>query len=205
MNATITGTMAGSDHLPHNGSVRYVVLLRGINVGGKNIIKMADLRCAFTTLGCMDVSTYIQSGNVLFDSKVKNTQTLCFAIEQALAKEFMGTFHVIVLTREQLETVVRNAPPGFGEDPARYRYDVAFVRPPARADLILPTISLKEGVDEAFQHNGVLYLKRLTTRASQSHLPRLTLNAAYSSLTIRNWNTTSQLCRLIGAGGAPIR
>lgn len=182
-----------------------MALLRGINVGGKNIIKMADLRRAFTALGCMDVTTYIQSGNVLFESKVDNTQTLCFSIEQALAKEFTGMFPVIVLTRAQLETVVRHAPPAFGGDPARYRYDVAFVRPPARADLILPTISLKPGVDEAFERNGVLYLKRLTTRASQSHLPRLTRNIAYSSLTIRNWRTTTQLCWLISAGGAPIR
>jgi uncharacterized protein (DUF1697 family) len=101
-----------------------VALLRGINVGGKNIIKMTDLQRAFTTLGCRDVTTYIQSGNVLFESKIKNTRTLCSSIEQALAKEFTGTFPVIVLTRAQLETVVQNAPPGFGDDPARYRYDV---------------------------------------------------------------------------------
>jgi uncharacterized protein (DUF1697 family) len=95
---------------------------------------------------------------------------------------------------------MKNAPPGFGDDPARYRYDVAFVRPPSQAGLILPTISLKHGVDEAFERNGVLYLKRLTSRSSQSHLPRLTRNVAYGSITIRNWKTTTELSRLIKVG-----
>ena len=184
--------------------MRYLALLRGINVGGKNIIKMAALRRVFESLGCKDVTTYIQSGNVLFESKLKNTGVLSFSIEGALAAEFTGAFPVLVLSREKLERVVKNAPSGFGEDPARYRYDVAFVKSPFRAGLILPTISLKDGVDAAFERNGVLYLSRLTMRASQSHLPRITRNAAYGSMTIRNWKTTTELCRLISSVRAPI-
>jgi uncharacterized protein (DUF1697 family) len=175
-----------------------VALLRGINVGGKNIIKMPDLRRIFEDAGCMDVTTYIQSGNVVFESKLK-AEVVCCSIEQALTTEFAGTFPVVVLNRKQLESVVKNAPPGFGDDAARYRYDVAFVKPPAQAQVILPTISLKRGVDEAFEGNGVLYFKRLTSRATQSYLPRLTRNAAYGSLTIRNWNTTTQLWQLISS------
>jgi uncharacterized protein (DUF1697 family) len=166
---------------------------------------MPDLRRIFEEAGCMDVTTYIQSGNVLFESKLNKTELLGCSVEEALTKEFTGTFPVVVLNHKQLESVVKNAPPGFGDDAARYRYDVAFVRPPARAQVILPTISLKRGVDEAFEGNGVLYFKRLTSRATQSHLPRLTRNAAYGSLTIRNWNTTTQLCRLISSRTAQIR
>jgi uncharacterized protein (DUF1697 family) len=180
--------------------VRYLALVRGINVGGKNIIKMSDLRSVFESLGCQDVTTYIQSGNVLFTSALKNTASLAVSIERALSAKFAGTFPVVVLTGQKLERVTANAPPGFGQDPARYRYDVIFLRPPSRAALILPTISLRQGVDEALERNGVLYLRRLTIRASESHLSRLTRNAAYSSMTVRNWKTTTALCRLIGSG-----
>jgi len=181
----------------HNGSVRYLALLRGINVGGKNVIKMSDLRRVFEGLDCKDVTTYIQSGNVLFESAIKSTAMLSVSIEGALAAEFAGDFPVVVLSRRQLEQVTKNAPLRFGEDLARYRYDVVFVRPPSRAALILPTVGLKPGVDEACERNGVLYLRRLIIRASQSHLPRLVRNAAYSRMTVRNWKTTTELCRLI--------
>jgi len=184
--------------------VRYLALLRGINVGGKNILKMPDVRCVFEGLGCKDVTTYIQSGNVLFESELKNAPRLSVAIEKALAAKFACSAPTVLVSEEQLETVVKNAPPGFGAHPAQYRYDVAFVKPSLQARAILPTISLKAGVDEAFEGNGVLYLKRLTTRASQSHLPRLTRHAAYRSMTIRNWNTTSKLYQLISSQKAPI-
>jgi uncharacterized protein (DUF1697 family) len=176
--------------------MRYVALLRGVNVGGNNIIKMSDLKRVFEQLGCNDVITYIQSGNVVFESRAKSPARLTGLIETALATEFHASFGVVVLTAQQLENVTKNAPVGFGGDPGRYRYDVAFVRPPARAELILSTISLKDSVDEAFEGNGVLYFKRLISRASESHLSRLPRHIAYTNMTIRNWNTTTRLCRM---------
>jgi uncharacterized protein (DUF1697 family) len=95
-----------------------------------------------------------------------------------------------------MERIVVNAPPGFGADPGQYRYDVVFIKPPLSARDILPGISLKDGVDEASESNGVLYFSRLIARASQSHLSKIVNIAAYKSLTIRNWNTTCELYRL---------
>jgi uncharacterized protein (DUF1697 family) len=184
--------------------VRYLALLRGINVGGNNLVKMPDVRRVFEGVGCKDVTTYIQSGNVLFESRLKNTVRLSAAIEEALTAKSGCTAPVVLVTEEQLESVVKNAPAGFGAGPAHYKYDVIFVRPPLYAQAVLPTISLNAGVDEAFEGNGVLYIKRLTIRASQSHFPKLTRHAAYRSMTIRNWNTTRELYRLIRSRTAPV-
>jgi uncharacterized protein (DUF1697 family) len=181
-----------------NGFVRYLALLRGINIGGKNIVNMAELRACFERLNLNDVTTYIQSGNVLFDSRVINAARLSGVIEEALAAEFGCNSIVVVVSEGQLGKVVTQAPPGFGADPAQYRYDVVFLKPPTRAPDVLP-ISLKGGVDEAFAGSGVLYFSRLNERATQSHLPRLINHPAYRSMTIRNWNTISKLSRLIGA------
>ena len=126
--------------------MRYLALLRGINVGGKNIVKMPDLRACFDRLGLDNVTTYIQSGNVLFDCKLKNATKVSVAIEEALASEFSCASAVVVVPEAQLEKVVMQAPPSFGTDPAAYRYDVVFLRPPFRARDVLPTISLKTGV-----------------------------------------------------------
>jgi uncharacterized protein (DUF1697 family) len=177
--------------------VRYLALLRGINVGGKNIIKAPDLRSAFEGVGCTEVTTYIQSGNVLLETASRNVTQLPAAIEAALAAEFACHSLVVLISKRQLESVVENAPSGFGEDPAQYRYDIVFLKAPARADAILPTIRLREGVDGALAANGVLYFSRLTVRASQSYLSKLTSHPAYKSMTIRNWNTTRELYRLM--------
>jgi uncharacterized protein (DUF1697 family) len=177
--------------------VRYLALLRGINVGGKNLIRMPDLCRAFESAGCAAVTTYIQSGNVLFQRRLENTAKLTLAIEAALGAEFACAPRIVVLTRRQLRRVVEAAPRGFGDDPDQYRYDVIFLKPPARARSLLPTIALAEGVDEAVAQNEVLYLRRLTARASQSRFSRLIRHPAYGSMTVRNWNTTRELWRRI--------
>lgn len=182
-----------------------MALVRGINVGGKNLIKMPQLRRVFEGLGYENVATYIASGNVLFESKLKNTTALAASIEEAMAAKFGGTFPVVVLSRAQLEAVMKKAPPTFGEDPDRYRYDVVFLKAPFRAELVLPTIKVKSGVDEALERNGVLYMRRLTVRAGQSYFSKIVQHAAYKSMTIRNWKTTTELCRLIGGSARPPR
>jgi len=174
-----------------------LALLRGINAGGKNVVKMPDLRACFERLSLNNVTTYIQSGNVLFDSRLKNPGRLSAVIEAAVATEFGCTSLVVVMPEEQLERVVKQAPHGFGAHPAQYRYDVVFIKPPLCARQVLSTISVKDGVDEASEANGVLYLRRLKERSTQSHLPKLIDNPAYKSMTIRNWNTTTELSRLI--------
>jgi uncharacterized protein (DUF1697 family) len=182
--------------------MRYVALLRGINVGGKNIIKMPELRNSFERMGFRNVSTYIQSGNVLFESSVAKPAALSDVIEEAVAREFGCNSLVVVVSQAQLEAVVLKAPPGYGADPARFRYDVVFMKPPLSARQVLPAISLRKGVDEAQESNGVLYFSKLIERATQSLLPKLVSNAAYRSMTIRNWNTTRELCRLLSSGAA---
>ncbi len=177
--------------------MRYLALLRGINVGGRNIIRMPDLRRVFEAVGCGAVTTYIQSGNVLFERRIENPAKLSLAIETALAAEFACALPVVLLSRDQLGRVVTAPPPGFGAEPALYRYDVVFLKPPALALSILPTIALKDGVDEAVALNEVLYLRRLTERASQSRFAKLTQHPAYGSMTVRNWNTTKALWQRI--------
>jgi uncharacterized protein (DUF1697 family) len=74
----------------------YVALLRGINVGGSNLIRMAALKACFEAEGFCDVATYIQSGNVLFTSSGANQRTLTGRIEQALSKTFVYQSRVVV-------------------------------------------------------------------------------------------------------------
>ena len=80
-----------------------LALLRGINVGGKNIIKMAALRACFEDMGFADVATYIQSGNVMFSVSVRTPKNLESSIEEELAKRFDDTSRVVVVSQDELE------------------------------------------------------------------------------------------------------
>lgn len=95
----------------------YSALLRGINVGGNNSIKMVELKTCFESMGFSDVVTYIQSGNVIFKTSNRSLDELTDDIEIALSKKFNAKIRVVVVSSEQLKEAVKGAPRGFGEDP----------------------------------------------------------------------------------------
>jgi uncharacterized protein (DUF1697 family) len=181
----------------------YVALLRGINVGGKNLIGMPALKACFDAQGFADVVTYIQSGNVVFTSDAR-ASVLVGRIEQELSRAFGFAASVVLRSRQQLRRVVAEAPAGFGARPALYRYDVVFLKEPLDASEALESVTARTGVDEVFAGRGVLYFSRLVRKASQSHLTRLVSKPVYKQMTIRNWNTTTRLLGLMEAraGGA---
>jgi uncharacterized protein (DUF1697 family) len=176
---------------------RYVALLRGINVGGKNLIKMADLKACLEDAGLEDVVTYIQSGNVVFGSRGSSLTELTDRIEALLSTTFGYEASVVLRSRSQMRAVLDRAPAGFGTDPARYRYDVIFLKAPLTARTAMRSVLTRKGVDQANVGPGVLYFSRLTSRASQSQLSRLVSTPAYRNMTIRNWNTTTKLARML--------
>jgi uncharacterized protein (DUF1697 family) len=177
----------------------FVALLRGINVGGRNPIRMTDLKACFERHGFREVETYIQSGNVLFQSS-GSPAALAGGIEQLLNATFGYGTRVVVRTQRQLQAIVERAPEGFGAQPSRFRYDVIFLKPPLTAAAALRTLPVREGVDSAAPGSGVLYCSRLISQASQSRLSRIVSTPIYQHVTIRNWNTTVALLRLMERG-----
>ncbi len=175
----------------------YVALLRGINVGGKNIIRMTDLRSCFEDGGFTEVVTYIQSGNVIFHSSEKERIHINEKIELVLSSRFGYSQIIVVLSLQQLEKVVKEAPSGFGNEPGIYRYDAAFLKHPLKGEEIIKNIPQREGVDKAWTGDGVLYFQRLISRASQSFITRIISMPVYQNMTIRNWNTTTRLHTLM--------
>jgi len=176
---------------------RYVALLRGINVGGKNLIKMPALKSCFEASGFEDVVTYIQSGNVVFASRETGAVGLTLRIEAMLAKTFAYQATVVVRNRPQMRAVVDRAPDGFGAEPAKYRYDVIFLKEPLTAKAAMKSVPTRPGVDEAYAGTGVLYFSRLIEKATQSRLNKIVSSPIYPSVTIRNWNTTTKLVKMV--------
>ena len=175
---------------------RYVALLRGINVGGKNKVAMADLRTAFEEAGHEAVSTYIQSGNVLFESD-RPAGELEEAIEAVLEERYGVPLVVVVRSHRQLRAVVEKAPDGFGQQPDRFHSDVLFLRRPLTPAKAMGVVKLRDEVDEAWTGTGVLYFARLSERRTQSRMSSIVGTPEYKLMTIRSWSTTTKLLALL--------
>lgn len=172
---------------------RYITLLRGINVGGNNTIKMTELKSCFESMGFTGVTTYIQSGNVIFFSGERDKAKLTWKIEKELSERFSYSSRIVIITYQELEAIIAGAPSGFGKFPAEYKYDVMFLREGLSASDLLRQIPLKEGVDQIWNGPGVIYFSRLGSKSSQSRMSKIITMSFYREITIRNWNTTIKL------------
>jgi uncharacterized protein (DUF1697 family) len=176
----------------------YLALLRGINVGGKNKVPMAELKACFEELGCPNVRTYIASGNVIFESD-KSAAELAEAIEDVLPRKFRldsELVKVLVLSRSQLQKMVDKAPKGFGTEPTKYHSDAIFLMGIDAAEA-MPVFSPREGVDKIWPGDGVIYSQRLSAERTKSRLGKIVGTPPYKSMTIRSWNTTVKLLGLM--------
>jgi uncharacterized protein (DUF1697 family) len=182
--------------------MKYVALLRAINVGGNNLIRMADLRACLETRKFERVSTYIQSGNILFDSDVIDAVVLTAAIERALSETFGRDVPVFLRSHAQMKKVVARAPKGW-KNATDVRMNVAFLRPPLTAKHALTAIVATKGVDSLHAGDGVVYMSTLLARASQSSLSKVVSKSIYSNITVRNFTTCQKILALMEADCLP--
>ena len=176
----------------------YIVLLRGINVGGKNKVPMSELKNCLEELGFSNVSTYIASGNVILESD-KHPTAIKARIEKSLPSRFKlhsELIKVLVLSRNQLQAVIDNKPKGFGEQPMKYHSDAIFLMDIDSAQ-VMQVFNPREGVDKVWPGDGVIYSQRLSSQRTKSRLNKIMGTPAYKSMTIRNWSTTTKLLEIL--------
>lgn len=175
----------------------YIALLRGINVGGKNKIKMAELKRMFQSLECSQVQTYIQSGNVVFDS-TEDKEPLRKKIEQEIAKVFSISLHVVLRTSLELKKIIDNCP--YSEDvlneakaPAETFYVSFLLYPPTQEAIKHLSVLQNENDEFKIYGNDVYLILREGVRNSKlaNNLHKLNVPS-----TMRNWKTINKLYAL---------
>jgi uncharacterized protein (DUF1697 family) len=159
---------------------------------------MAELRKLLESLGFENVSTYIASGNVFLDSDLSASK-VASKIEAALPKAFKldaELIKVAVLTKGELEAVVKNRPKGLGAEPSKYHSDAIFLMGIGAGEA-MAVFSPREGVDKVWPGKGVIYSQRLSAERTKSRLNRIMASPLYKSMTIRSWQTTTALLDLM--------
>ncbi|MFB4168221.1 DUF1697 domain-containing protein [Virgibacillus sp. JSM 102003] len=178
----------------------YIALLRGINVGGKNKIKMAELRNVLETIGLNRVQTYIQSGNILFESNEKE-EPLQKQIEKRIEEGFGYSINVILRTATELERIIRNCPfseKSISEAEASAAGESLYVallpNPPSQEGI--KRLSNYKNEKESYQIVGREIYLLFHHSIRNSHLAR-SIQKLGMPVTVRNWKTLNKLDTMV--------
>ena len=174
----------------------YVALLRGVNVGGNNMISMAALKESFTGLGFERVQSYINSGNLIFATKEGDARKLEKKIEQMLVRDYELGSKVVVRSLPEMEQLVESLPSSWNDD-GESRYNVMFLRHTIDSEGILTEVACNDEVEEISYRPGTLLWSAQVSGISRSKMAKLSSKKMFQEMTVRNLNTTKKLCALM--------
>lgn len=175
---------------------KYVALLRGINVGGNNKIDMKTLKEAFEKSGFENVLTYINSGNVIFETKEKSAEKIVNSIEELIESTFGFHIQVVVRTKENIEEICTTIPNTWTEDKQNRTY-VMFLWDEVDNKKSIELLSLNPNVDSAKYIEGAIIWHLQKKDLAKSGMKDIMKNKLYKQMTIRNINTVRKLETLL--------
>lgn len=176
--------------------MKYVALLRGINVGGKNKIDMKLLKQTFENIGLENVRTYINSGNIIFSASSSPTEVLASKLEAAIEKDFGLTIRVLVRDEKNIQNVCKHLPSDWTND-ASTKCDVMFLWDNYDSKEVLESLTIKPGIDDVKYVAGAILWRVEKRNVTKSGMMKLIGSDLYKHMTIRNCNTVRKLHELI--------
>ncbi len=177
--------------------MKYVALLRGINVGGNNKVPMASLRECLEKLGLDNVTTYIQSGNVLFESSEKDETKLTRDIEHAIETHFGFPVVVALFSQSEFEYIAEHTPKDWLQNP-EHKYNYLFLKRPWNEAEVMQAIGpLGPDLESAEPGRGVIYQSMSIKFFGRTTGGKIAGKPVYKLMTIRNHNTVTKLLELL--------
>ncbi len=176
----------------------YIALLRGINVGGKNKISMALLKTAFEEIGFSNVSTYINSGNVIFKNDKTDKIELIAQCENIISEKFGLNIPVCVVTAGEIAEALANAPEWWdAENEVETVHQTIFLIPPVTASEVCKAVGdAKDEFEKVGYYNNVIFWSAARATFTKTRWSKIASSDVYSKVTIRNANTAKKLLAL---------
>jgi uncharacterized protein (DUF1697 family) len=170
----------------------YVALLRGINVGGNSRVEMARLKTVFESLGFSNVTTYINSGNVIFSDHDLSTNKLADKIENAIEIEFSLKVPVVVRDLSNIQAVNKALPTSWTND-TTMKTDVMFLWDGYDSPEILKSLTIKPAIDDVKYVPGAILWRVDRKNVTKSGMLKIVGSELYKNMTVRNCNTLRRL------------
>ncbi len=175
-------------------SMKYVALLRGINVGGRRRVSMSELRELFVELGYVDVVTYINSGNVIFNASSTPHDTI---VEKALAEKFGCSIDVLILSGSDIIAIADAMPTEWQNDYSDHKSDVCYLFPDIDDASIIDRVGYRPEIETLLYVNHALLSNLPRKNQPKSSLKRLIGTPLYRKMTVRNATTARKLAELV--------
>jgi uncharacterized protein (DUF1697 family) len=175
----------------------YIALLRGINVGGHHKLPMKALRGLLENLGLQNVQTYIQSGNVVFQSQEADTEELASQISAAIEKHHGFEPRILILTAAEMETAVRANPFPEAEAEPKSLHLFFLVAIPDSPDLA--RLDELKNDNEQFELIDKVFYLHAPDGIGRSKLVEKVGKYINVSMTARNWRTVSKIMEMVAA------
>lgn len=167
--------------------MKYIALLRGINVGGNRKVEMKKLKSLFEKLGYQNISTYINSGNVIFES-TKEKKVLTQEITKNLKKEFGFDISVLVKAEKEMQKIAKAIPAEWQND-AGQKTDVAYLFEDADSRKTSDELPINKDYINILYVKGAVIWNVDRKNYNKSRLNKIIGHKTYQSMTVRNVNT----------------
>lgn len=174
----------------------YVALLRGINVGGKIKMEMARLKATFEAAGMKGVTTYINSGNVVFDDNRRKAATITKTLEKAIEADFGFAIKVLVRDLPTIRKILKALPDSWTND-SKMRCDVFFLWESFDKKDVLDELKWKPEIEDLVYVPGAVIWRIDRANVNRSRLQKMIGTDLYRGMTIRNCNTVRRLGELM--------
>lgn len=176
---------------------KYIALLRGINVGGKNKISMSELKFSFEQRNFKNVITYINSGNILFESSLTEVNEIKTICEDFILSDFGLSISVGIILASELSNAIAHAPEWWNKDD-NSKHNAIFVLPPMTTQKVLAEVgSTKAEYEKVDFYQNVIFWSAPISTFSKTRWSKIVQNKnIYNHITIRNANTTLKLLAL---------
>ena len=178
--------------------IKYTALLRGINVGGKNRISMKELKTVFEEIGFLNVSTYINSGNVIFSTENKDKNEITKKIESVIIDKFSLSIPVIILSTNELSDILENAPDWWWYNNKEIvNYAIFVISPISVKEVFEKVGEIKPEYEKITYYNNVIFWSTPLNVFQKTRWSKIASSPVNNNVTIRNSNTTKKILEIL--------
>ena len=176
--------------------IKYIALLRGINVGGKNKLSMKELKKTLEENGFQDVVTYINSGNIIFTSDNLDIELMKRSFESLIFDKFKLQLSLMIISADELIEALKNAPDWWGTE-KESKHNAIFVIPPTTVDEVFTDVGeAKAEYEKVSSFGKIIFWSAPIKTFSRTRWSKITEKSVYDKITIRNSNTVKSLVKL---------
>ena len=178
--------------------MKYIALLRGINISGKNKISMPELKKLLEENNYQNVSTYLNSGNIIFECNIDNKETIMDNIHTLIKTKFLLDIPVYITTDKELEDILNNSPKWWGSSNKEIYDNLIFIIPPTKYEEVYNTIgSPKEGLEQIEEYNNCIFWSfELKNYRKSNWWVKTASTDIKDKITIRTANTMKKILEI---------